>query len=101
MVVTDKNCEDRANGAAGKSNRKSGDNRILGAWQSVLFSLGKRERERERVPLAGSEFMVIQRCKKIGQTSGLIFERSLSALNRATYSVSIGPIEREFFVACR
>ena len=47
MVVTDKNCEDRANGAAGKSNRKSGDNRILGAWQSVLFSLGKRERERE------------------------------------------------------
>lgn len=29
--------------------------------------------------------------------------RSLSALNRATYSVSIGPIEREreFFVACR
>lgn len=45
--------------------------------------------------VAGSEFMVIERCKKIGRTSGPILKasRSLSALNRATYSVSISLIE--------
>lgn len=35
--------------------------------------------------------MVIERCKKIGRTSGPILKAS--KLNRATYSVSIGPIE--------